>query len=514
MKKLFISLLTIMVMVSCSESGGIDDNGGDNNQGGENVHTTPTITLDKSSVTFDEYADEEVVSFFSSVDWTAEVVNDRADGWLSVSPTSGVAGDAKIKIKASNNDSTDERSASVRIKAGSAQKAINVTQKQKDVINNKIYYTTSDGNKMYPYSTEPDIFGAVLISNAYKDGRWVLTFDDAVTSIGEKAFYGCTSLTSITIPESVTEIGSYAFEECTSLTSVNIPESVTSIGWMAFLNTPSLISVHITDIAAWCSIDFTDGSNPLGDLYLNGELVTDLVIPDSVTEIKSHAFDDCTSLTSVNIPDSVIKIGDSAFESCKSLTSITIPDSVAEIDDNAFLGCTSLPVENNIRYADTFAIDVTNNGLTSYTLKEGTRFIGFMAFYDCTYLTSITIPSTVTSIGSLAFWKCTSLKRITIPDSVTEIKSSAFEECTSLTSITIPESVTSIGHYAFINCKSLKSVICKPTIPPAGGACMFSYPNDSKILIPIGCTIYVPRESVNRYKSAKYWKEYADYIVW
>ncbi len=171
-----------------------------------------------------------------------------------------------------------------------------------------------------------------------------ITIPDSVT-IGDYAFYGCDSLTSITIPDSVT-IGSSAFGSCDSLTSITIPDSVTSIGDSAFYGCNSLTSVYITDIAAWCKIDFYDyDSNPLyyaENLYLNNELVTDLIIPDGVTSIGDYAFFYCYSLTNVTIPDSVTNIGDSAFGSCDSLTSITIPDSVTSIGDYAFFNCYNL----------------------------------------------------------------------------------------------------------------------------------------------------------------------------
>ena len=100
--------------------------------------------------------------------------------------------------------------------------------------NNKIYYTTSDGKKLFPNNTEPAAFGALLVSNIYKDGHGVLTFDDTITSLGENVFKDCSNLTSITIPDSVTSIGDYAFDGCHSLTSVTIPDSVTTIGNYAF----------------------------------------------------------------------------------------------------------------------------------------------------------------------------------------------------------------------------------------------------------------------------------------
>ena len=145
---------------------------------------------------------------------------------------------------------------------------------------------------------------------------------------------------SVVIPEkftyegveySVTSIGISAFSFCTGLTSLTIPNSVTSIENGAFFGCSGLTSVHITDLAVWCKIAFGGFfSNPLSiahHLYLNGEEIKDLVIPNSVTSIGSHAFEDCTGLTSVTIPNSVTTIGVDAFSGCTGLTSVTIPNS-------------------------------------------------------------------------------------------------------------------------------------------------------------------------------------------
>ena len=153
-----------------------------------------------------------------------------------------------------------------------------------------------------------------------------ITIPDSVTSIGDFAFAGCSSLTSVTIGNSVTCIDQGAFSGCSSLTSVTIGNSVTDILPNAFSECSSLTSVHISDLSAWCKICFySDNANPLyyaNNLYLNGNLVTELTIPSDVSVIMPIAFDTCTSLTSVTIPDSVTEIGLGAFYRCESLTSV------------------------------------------------------------------------------------------------------------------------------------------------------------------------------------------------
>ena len=215
-----------------------------------------------------------------------------------------------------------------------------------------------------------------------------------VTRIREIAFSDCHTLTSVTIPNSVTSIGRSAFQNCWHMTSVSIGNSMSIIGDWAFDDCSSLASVHITDLEAWCKIVFLESSNPLfyaHHLYMNGEEIKELVIPNSVTSIGNSAFSGCTGLTSVTIPNSVTSIGYEAFLKCSGLTSITIPNSVTSIGEGAFSDC---------------------YGLTSVTIPNSVTSIGYKAFSSCTSLTSVTIPNSVTTIGDNAFSGCNGLTSV------------------------------------------------------------------------------------------------------
>ena len=255
---------------------------------------------------------------------------------------------------------------------------------------------------------------------------------NTVKIIGARAFCNCTALTSLTIPNSVTSIGQDAFYECSGLTSVTIGNCVKSIGEYAFYHCSALTSVHISDVAAWCNIEFEDyRSNPLryaNHLYLNGVEITDLQIPDSVTRIGKNAFWACSNLTSVTIPNNVKSIGESAFANCSSLTSVHISDLAAWCNIE-FEGLTANPMG----YASRL-----------YLVGEEVK--------------DLVIPNSVTSIGGYAFSGCSGLISVTIPNSVTSIGGSAFYGCSGLTSVTIGNSVTGIGSSAFYGCGSLKKV--------------------------------------------------------
>lgn len=242
---------------------------------------------------------------------------------------------------------------------------------------NEIWYTSVDGNVVEP--SNPHGFGGInIVSNTCVKGKGIIAFDgdittvgnrafqyglltlslpEGVTSIGDKAFASCGSLTSVSIPNSVTSIGYYAFYDCSSLTSVTIPESITSIDYSAFNGCRSLTSVAIPN-------SMTAINKTVFELCTS---LTSVTIPNSVTSIGDGAFDRCWSLTSINIPESVTSIGNYAFWDCTSLTSITIPESVTNIGERAFDGCKDLTSVVCLQTTPLdISIDVFSNDVTDY----------------------------------------------------------------------------------------------------------------------------------------------------
>ena len=369
----------------------------------------------------------------------------------------------------------------------------------------------------------------------------LFTYTDNGTSITITGYpanaVGAVDIPSTIIGKPVTSIGNSAFFNCTSLTSVTIPASITSIGIIAFEACPLLTSITVDSLNAFFSssdgVLFNKSQTTL--IQYPGAKTGSVTIPASVTSIGNYAFSYCPGPTSVTIPASVTSIGSAAFYPCISMTSITvdllnsvyssmdgvlfnknqttliqcpggitgsvtIPASVTSFGGNAFSHCTSLQAITvdalNSVYgsldgvvfnkSQTTLIQCPGGKAGNFTIPSGVTVIGGSAFVYCTSLTSVTIPSSVTAIRSFAFYNCTSLTSVTIPASVTSIGDYAFQFCASLTGITIPASVTSIGDRAFNGCSHLTSASFMGNVPSfvsSFGINVFSS-------TPVGFTVY------------------------
>ena len=433
---------------------------------------------------------------------------------------------------------------------------------------NEIWYTSKYEEVITP--TKTDIFGALITSNVYENGKGVITFDGNITTIGTEAFKNNTNLSSITIPEGVTSIGNYAFIGCKALTAVTIPEGVTSLGSYAFSSCSamesfelpqslltigsytfnscsklrdivipdnvttisdnafsgcsaltritigkgvrnmsggsifsscsSLSAVYISDLSAWCKISF--GSNPLviaKNLYLNGQLVTHLIIPEDITTVKKNTFHGCTSIEQVTFHDEVTAINESAFYNCTSLATINIPASVKTIGQNAFYGSTgkSVYIDDLEAWCNiTFdhaplsgggKLYLNNTLVEDLVIPSTVVAIREMAFNGGSFK-SVTIPNRVASIGAFAFGGCSQLKKVTIGSGVTSISNNAFGGCIKLTSITIPDNVITVGDQAFYNCPALARINFGSSVTTLGSKAFYGCTSLSSLVIPDNIT--------------------------
>lgn len=325
------------------------------------------------------------VNLSTNLNYTVSIPDD-AKSWISVSDiqTKATMRSDIVSLNIAANIGNSIRTANVSF-VNSANEVLNiitVSQTGATIANNEIWYISSDGNII-----EPDTYNlkGTIVSNTYGNGKGVIVFEDDLTEIWERAFYGKKHLIGITIPEGVINIGDSSFYDC--------------------------------------------------------------------------------SIVEINVPNRVTTIGNGAFQSCRNLIKITIPENISTI---------------------------------------GTR-----AFDSCDSLTEITIPPKVSVINSYTFQSCTNLSEVTISEGLTEICIGAFSYCSSLLEITIPESVTYLWT-AFNGCNNLESFYNKATNPQYIGE---SISGDAGLGIPAKTTIYVPTETVEAYKSANGWSQYASQIV-
>ena len=345
----------------------------------------------------------------------------------------------------------------------------------------------------------------------YPAGKAGTSYDipGSVTVVRASAFWGCESLTAISIPNGVTTIGDQGFSRCGVL-RFDIPDSVTSIGTYAFAVCDSLTGVHLPA-----------GLTELPDnIFFWSQNLYDVTIPGSVTSIGSGAFSG-TNIRILTLPEGITSIGEKVFQSCFQLQIINIPQSVISIGNNAFADCYNLSVivydgtqeqwnqinigtgndclsnanrisslETSGSFGDDFYWSLSGDGtltvsgtgempdfwdtseipwiahtdeIVCVVIEPGITSLGAFAFEYCANLTSVSLPDSLTMIGGLCFHMCRSLSQITLPDSLTEIQFLAFYGCESLTSFAIPANLSVLDSSVLTKCRNLSEITIDPS---------------------------------------------------
>lgn len=358
-----------------------------------------------------------------------------------------------------------------------------------DVEVDGIYYDLIAKGHLAKVTRNPDVryTGDIVIPESFEyDG---VTY--TVVSIANSAFI-MENITSVVIPNTVTTIEHAAFYHCERLRTITMGSGIQSISNQVFENCYNIESVYISDLAAWCKIEFSTygGSNPLNnsDLYLNGEKITDLIIPSDVNSISENAFAYCSSFKSVTIPQSVTSMGRFVFRGCQNLTSATFENGVTFVGTRIFDGCDKLKTVN---------------------LANTITLIGEGAFWWCKSLESIDLPTGLRTIDESAFMYCSSLTELRIPKKVGSIGKNAFYECDGLKTIIIEENenLWSIGEGAFEKCKELSDVFCYTNHVPGTNENAF---RESYIEY---ATLHVKSNLINDFKEYTPWKNFGSILA-
>lgn len=312
-----------------------------------------------------------------------------------------------------------------------------------------------------------------------------VTNDDvtyAVTSVGARAFYNCSGMTSVSLPATITSFGNYAFYACSGLKSVTIPESVTSIGTYTFAYCSSLETLTLPESVTTIPNYFCQLCTGLKSF----------VVSNKVTSIGNYAFRECLALESITIGTSVTKLGSNALFGCGKLTTVNIPASVTSIGNNAFGmndNLTEITVDDaNTAYASVDGV-LYNKDITQVVVCPGAK-------------TAVTIPETVTAIPNYAFRECGLLKTVVIPNGVTSIGQYAFRECSSLTTVTLGSSLATLSTNSFYGCTALSTIYCMGETPATGRDT--SFPSSAYT----SATLYVPNGTSSAYKAVVPWSSF------
>lgn len=287
-------------------------------------------------------------------------------------------------------------------------------------------------------------------------GLTSISFPASLKVIGSGAFQNCDGLTSLSFPEGMTQIGGGAFQRCGRLETLFFPSTMKSIDWGVFCESheneyggectcDSIRRIEVKGIATWFNSDrFTERNYhvaaPYADLYVNGELLTEVVLPDTMTRIRPALFYGCKKLRSVVFPNNLKVIDDCAFENCTGIENLEFPQGLDSIKSSAFSRCEGL---KDIQFPDRL---------------EG---IGVSAFFGCKSLTSVIFPNGLSAIEGSAFSECKGLVSVVFPEGVTEIRDGAFTHCYKLDSLSFPISLETINRNAFCTQYSRDSCSCE-----------------------------------------------------
>lgn len=423
-------------------------------------------------------------------------------------------------------------------------------------IGDKAFKDTKISNIEIPAKAE---IGESAFENCTKLSEIILPA--GISKISASTFKGCTGLNIAMIPHTVSSIGDEAFSGCSALENILVnTQTPASLGIKAFDGLPEKKACIMVPKEAvnkykdlWsdykeiiCALDtgytFENGTLTVTanagtvlwrtDESIGEENVQKIIIQDTVDTIIAGAFQSCKNLTEVELSNKVTTIGEKAFRRCVNLTSVRLPNSVTRIESEAFSSCDNLvsinipegltTIEKETFYGcDNLAsIDIPFSvvtigdsafefcvSLTEISIPENVKNIDAEAFKHCRALKNVDLPNGLKTLGVMAFAYNTSLDSILIPEQITHIEKYTFLGCTALDFVSIPSSVTSIGTSAFGDTNSLKTVLVTRNIPATMQDSAFG------MSLPEGAEIFVPTSSVEAYKKANYWMNYAANIT-
>ena len=353
-----------------------------------------------------------------------------------------------------------------------------------------------------------------------------VNFPSTLKVIGEQAFLGCSSLSSISLRD--LKLGNNAFKDCTNLKEVSLsnvliePDYRGYVGISPFAGCSALekVSVNAKEIQlGFCNLPsittliLGEDIEYIGETtFMNCTGIKNVELPSKLKYLSG--FSGCTGLTSIQIPSSVIEIGNNAFNGCTGLTSLVIPNSINRISNSSFSRCSSLAsvkLPEGLITIDDFAFEYS--GVIDLTLPQSVDTIGYSAFGGCENLSSISFPQKNIVMSEGSFWGCNNLKSVSFPEGQKVLSKNLLNSCQNLQTIIIPSSVDSLYGGTFGQCKDLTEVYCySPTVPT-------TLPYQGRITSPFidsdiqYATLYVPVQSIDSYKAALYWKDFKEIVA-